>query len=260
MQINYYVPFRKKRKIARLYCKISVFLANPFIRKRKILQDVSCNGLDIDYKDIPVIINNYNRYTWVKELIGWLEKAGMRNIYIIDNASSYSQLFDYYAETKHTVILLNANIGYKALWDTKIHLWFKDLPYIYTDPDLMPIEECPYDVVEYFKKILIENDNITKIGFGLKIDDIPDYYAQKETVLEWEKKFWDNEISKDLYKADIDTTFALYKPNQKGQQWGNTLRTGGVYQMRHRPWYENDDDLSEEELNYKKLAVTSTWY
>lgn len=260
MQIHYRVPFKRFRKIARTYCKASVAWSKPFIKNRKLLKNIHAKGWDVDYREIPVIINNYNRLEWVKELINWLEKAGMKNLFILDNASTFPPLLAYYETTKHTVIRLNANIGYKAIWDTKVHLWFKDLPYIYTDPDVMPLATCPLDVVDYFKKILMESDEITKVGFGLKIDDIPDFYPQKDQVLEWESKHWNNPIAENLYKADIDTTFALYKPNCKGQQWGRTLRTGGVYQLQHLPWYQNPNHLSEEEQNYRRLAVTSTWY
>lgn len=38
-----------------------------------------------DYKDVPIFINNFNRYTMLKDLVGCLEKRGYRNIYIIDN-------------------------------------------------------------------------------------------------------------------------------------------------------------------------------
>lgn len=257
MIIEYKIPFSKYRKIARSYCKTVQFINAPFAH-RKMLKHLSGNG--IDYREIPVVINNYNRINHLIQLIHWLEKAGMKNIYIIDNASSYRPLLDYYNCTKHNVIKLNANIGYKAFWDTPIHLWFKGLPYVYTDPDVLPVEECPLDAVRFFQEVLSKYEKINKVGFGLQINDIPDFYPKKSEVVEWEKKFWENQISEDLYKADIDTTFALYRANSVKQQWGKTLRTGGRYLTRHLPWYENPASLSEEEIYYQKMTIGSSWY
>jgi len=257
MVIEYKVLFPKSRKIARMSCKTVQFIKTP-AAKRKMLKHIDSDM--IDYREIPVIINNFNRVNHLNKLINWLEKAGMQNIYIIDNASTYLPLLEYYSHTKHTVIRLNANIGYKAFWDTPIHLWFKGLPYIYTDPDVLPVEDCPLDAVRYFQEILDKYKNINKVGFGIQINDIPDYYPKKPDVIEWEKKFWENQISENLYKADIDTTFALYRANSVKQQWGKTLRTGGKYITRHLPWYENPASLSEEEIYYRNKTAGSSWY
>ena len=257
MIIHYKIPFSNYRKIARTYCKIIQNIKKPF-KKRKMLKHL--NGENIDYRDIPVIINNYNRISYLHRLLDWLEKAEMRNIYIIDNASTYPQLLEYYKNTKHIIIKLSANIGYKALWDTSIHLWFKGLPYIYTDSDILPIDECPLDAVKFLQEILRTHKGISKVGFGLKIDDIPDFYPKKSDVIKWEIKFWDTPISENLFKADIDTTFALYRASSVKQQWGKTIRTGGNYMARHLPWYEDPDTVTEEELFYRKKSIGSSWY
>ncbi len=257
MIINYWIPFSNNRKLARSYCKIVLYIKRPFV-KRKLLKHY--NAGDINYRDIPIVINNYNRLDYLQKQIDWLEKAGQRHIYIIDNASTNPQLIDYYKNTPHTVIKLTANIGYKALWDTCIHLWFKGLPYVYTDPDILPVDNCPHDAVNYFHEILKQQPHINKVGFALKIDDIPNYYPQKKEVIKWETKFWDNPISTNLYKADIDTTFALYRANSIKQQYGKTIRTGGDYIARHLPWYENPTAPSQEELFYRENAIGSYWY
>ncbi|MEN6455175.1 MAG: hypothetical protein ABFD10_13030 [Prolixibacteraceae bacterium] len=256
MIINYTVPLSRNRKAARICCKVIQFFQTPFA-KRRMLTHLSAD--DMDYRDVPVIINNYNRLRYLSGLIDWLERAGMRNIYIIDNNSDYPDLLKYYNHTKHTVIRLNANLGYKALWDSSIHLWFKGLPYIYTDPDVLPVEECPLDAVKFFLEVLNEHREINKVGFGLRINDIPDFYPLKAKVVEWESKFWNNPLSANLFRADIDTTFALYRPFSVKQQWGKTIRTNGKYMARHLPWYENPNDLQAEDLYYKNTAVTSSW-
>lgn len=103
-----------KQYINHLYFKIKVaffywgvWLINQLIRP---------NCLDV--KNIPIIINNRNRLTYMKMLISSLEKRGYNNIYIIDNDSTYPPLLDYYSkECIYPVFYLNKNVGYNALWD-----------------------------------------------------------------------------------------------------------------------------------------------
>ncbi len=202
-------------------------------------------------KKIPIIINNRNRYTYLLQVISWLEKNGYANIYIIDNASTYPPLLDYYSATKYKVFRLKENIGHLALWQTGIIKQFVNNYYIYTDPDILPIEECPGNVMEVFMQILKKHEEIEKVGFGLKIDDLPDYYAHKKKVLDWEVQFWEKPIEKDLYDAHIDTTFALYRPFTDKGPAIKSYRTGGEYMARHLPWYEDSKNPTEENIYYK---------
>lgn len=211
-------------------------------------------------KDTPLIINNFNRLEYLKQLLAWLEKAGMKRVFILDNASSYPPLLEFYRNCKYPAFILDENVGHTAFWDTNFALLFKNQHYILSDPDVVPIEECPLNVIEYFYKLLDKYPEITKVGFGLKIDDLPDHYSRKKEVVEWEKQFWKEEIEPGVYKADIDTTFALYRPNTWYQQKGKTLRTGYPFFMKHLPWYINDENLNQEENFFRKTASKkSSW-
>jgi hypothetical protein len=208
------------------------------------------NGKDI--KQIPIIINNRNRLTYLLQLITWLEKNGYTNIYIIDNASTYPPLLDYYASTKHKIFRLKENIGHHSLWESGIIKQFETDYYVFTDPDIVPIEDCPGDAIEVFMNILKKYPRIEKAGFGLKIDDLPDHYADKQKVIDWEKKFWVKQVEKDLYDAQIDTTFALYRPYTDGHIWVQlSYRTAGKYMAYHLPWYEDSAKPTEEDTYYK---------
>jgi hypothetical protein len=202
------------------------------------------------FKNIPVIINNFNRLEYPKQLIGWLEAAGMHNIYIIDNASTYSPVLEWYKITPHTVFQLDKNLGFEALWRTVIFQRFVKSYYIYTDPDIVPKEDCPLNAVELFINLLQKYPEIDKVGFGLAIDDLPEYYTLKPKVVNWENRFWQHEIEKDIFIAPIDTTFALYRPGAKGGSELKALRTGGRYIARHLPWYIDPECLSAEEKYY----------
>lgn len=211
--------------------------------------------------EIPIIINNFNRLDYLKQQIEWLEKAGLTNIHIIDNASTYPPLIAYYKTLPYRVYKLDKNIGHEALWRTHVFQRFMNDYYVYTDPDIVPVEECPYEILDYLLNILDNNQEYTKVALGLKIDDIPEHYGRKEEVLKWEQQFWTEEVSKGLFKARTDTTFALYRPGTMFQQWDKTLRTGSPYMARHLPWYENDNVLSEEEIFFRSVTTRiSSWY
>jgi hypothetical protein len=206
-----------------------------------------------ELKSIPIIINNRNRYTYLVRLITWLEKNGYNNIHIIDNASTYEPLLSFYKNSSYNVFYLSENVGHLSLWKTGIIRQFEKGYYVYTDPDVVPVEDCPHDFMEYFYMTLQRYSHIEKVGFGLKIDDLPEHYKDREKVIEWESFFWKKEIEPNVYDAAIDTTFALYKPYTNGFNYvQNALRTGGNYQLHHLPWYEDSDNPLPEDLFYRK--------
>lgn len=217
----------------------------------------------MDLKKIPIIINNYNRVTSLDKLIKDLEKRGYYNIHIIDNKSTYPPLLEYYENCKYKVYRLKKNIGYKALWRSGI--WYKFIRgyYCYTDSDLSLVEECPDDFMQKFYDLLKKYPEVFKVGFSLKIDDLPEHYSRKEEVLAWESNYFKQEKEKDVFIAPIDTTFALYRPfARRGKRDGSDeiLRTGFPYQCRHLPWYVNSTDPGEEELFYiKSLSKPTHW-
>jgi hypothetical protein len=211
-----------------------------------------------DLRAIPVIINNYNRYECLVQLVAWLEKVGMTNIHILDNDSSYPPLLEYYARTPYRVVRLGRNVGYKALWTTPVWNEFKNDYYIYTDPDVLPWEQCPDDFIEHFFRTLNAQPAYGKVGFGLKIDDLPDHYAHKAKVVTWEQKFWQQEIAPGLYDAKVDTTFALYRPRAEGGHWCTAIRTGPPYVARHLPWYADSAHPNEEDEFYARSVARAT--
>lgn len=207
--------------------------------------------------DFPVIINNFNRLDCLKQLIAWLQRAGMTNIHIIDNNSTYPPLLSFYKTCPFTVYKLNRNVGFLALWKTPVFKRFSKDYYIYTDPDIIPVEACPLDTVQYFFQILHEHPEYDKVGFGLKTDDIPDYYPLKHKVISWEKQFIEKPVSEHLFDAPIDTTFALYRPGVMGGSELKAIRTGGAYMARHTSWYIDPLHLSDEDLFYVQSADRS---
>jgi len=212
-------------------------------------------------KDYPIVINNFNRLEWLQQQIDWLESVGQRNIIILDNLSNYPPLLDFYQRTKHLVIRLNGNVGHEAFWRTHVFQRFGKYFHVYTDPDVLPTSETPKDFMFYFKSLLDEFNDIQKVGFGMKRDDIPDFYPKKKEVLDWENSLDQEEVKPQVFRSKVDTTFALYRPGAMFQCWERTLRTGGNYALRHMPWYEDPKNLSEESINYLNTTnSSSSWY
>ena len=214
-----------------------------------------------DLYELPIVINSFNRLDSLREQIAWLEKSGCKNITILDNASSYQPLLEYLAKTKHRVEHLGRNIGPMSLWQTDHFKEFGKNYYVYTDPDIIGVEECPPDFLEYFYEILRTHPLLEKIGFGLKLDDLPDHYDKKQQVLKWEQQFWDKPRGDDLYNATIDTTFAMYRPYAKGGSECVSIRSGGQYLARHVPWYSDSANPTEEDRFYEASIDkgTSHW-
>ena len=65
-----------------------------------------------------------------------------------------------------------------------------------------------------------------------------------------------------MFRADIDTTFALYRPlDRRRHGEGRALRTGPPYVARHLPWYLDSSNLSAEDAYYREHAdpTISNW-
>lgn len=216
----------------------------------------------IDFYNIPIFIISYNRFSYIQSITQQLEKLGYHNLKIIDNASTYPPLLEYYETTKYEVFRLDRNYGHKVFWENECFEEFRKDLYIVTDPDIMPIESCPNDFVKQFYLLLKKYPRIKKVGFSLKIDDIPKDAPMFEAVNQWEKAYnffkipWEN-----AYSADIDTTFALYIPDSLdvSRHFITAIRTGVPIQARHLPWYKNEKDITDEDIYYSEHRNNGFW-
>ena len=209
----------------------------------------------LNCKSLPIFINARDLYKPLHRLIRWLLEAGYTNINVLDNDSTYPELLEFYDAIRRDVriIRLGFNAGQKAIWTTNV---LEQLgiggPYVWTDPDVVPSEECPSNVLEYFYAVLRAYPQKTKVGFGLRIDDLPTHYQFKQRVITWESQFWAKRIAPNLYDAAIDTTFALYRPGSSYDL--RAIRTGFPYVARHLPWYENSQRVSKDQAYYVQHA------
>jgi GT2 family glycosyltransferase len=204
--------------------------------------------------DVPVIVISRDRLDCLRQLVEWLERTpGIGPIHIVDNASSWPPLLDYLAQSPHTVHRLEVNLGHHAPWVIGLVAAVSDAPFVVTDPDVLPDPGCPSDVIAHFREVLARHGDVDKVGFGLRIDDLPNGFPHRNSVMRWEGQFWQNEVEPGVFKAEIDTTFALYRPGRDHKKY-NALRTGEPYVARHLPWYVASDSLTAEDRHYRAHA------
>ena len=209
------------------------------------------------WQDVPIFINARDRLGVLRRLIDWLRSAGYRNLIILDNASTYPPLLEYYAalerDPRLKILRLDKNLGFKALWLSNALERLKiATPYVYTDPDILPIGSCPKNFVRRLMKILNANHELRKVGLGLVYDDIT--FFDKDAVQRDEADYYvGTRVGDNLYFAQVDTTLALYS-NTRHYSLRFSLRTTGDLRAYHLPWYFDYDNLPEDERYYLSHA------
>lgn len=206
-----------------------------------------------DYRRVPVFIVCRDKVSPLLSLVNWLEGHGYENIVLVDNASTYPPLLEYFRRTPHEVVRLAENLGpQQSIWSTGVRdRYARRSHFVVTDCDVIPDSACPGDAVDYFHWALSRYPSFVKAGFGLRIDDLPESNELAETVVRWEHAFWTRRFARNLYEADIDTTFALYRPDSEFAL-GPAIRTGKPYLARHQPWYVDSRNRSEEDVYYRE--------
>jgi hypothetical protein len=217
----------------------------------------------LPFRDVPVVVNSFNRVGSLRRLVDWLLRAGHARVVVVDNASSYPPLLRYLAELEErgraTVVRLDANLGHLAIWRCGLlERLGIDSEYVYTDPDVVPAEFCPPDLVGRLRAVLADNPDVAIAGVGLRLDDLPDAYGHKALVLAWERQFWRAPAAPGLFHAPIDTTFALYRPGSGHALGSPSVRTGWPYIAAHEGWYLDHAAPSEEDRFYQAAAAPGT--
>ncbi|MEI6497985.1 MAG: glycosyltransferase family 2 protein [Actinomycetota bacterium] len=213
-------------------------------------------------EQVPVFITVRDRVEPLRELLAWLERAGLHEVWLIDNASTYAPTVEFLAATTHHVVHTRRNLGHRAPWlSGTVQRHAHGRFYVVTDPDVVPDEDSPLDAIDHFRALLDRYPDIDKVGFGIRTDDLPAHYLLRDDVIDWERPFWTDEVEPGVFRAGIDTTFALYRPLDRRDDMLRSLRTGAPYVARHLPWYVDSAALSEEDRYYREHAdsTVSNW-
>lgn len=233
------------------------------IRFSKLIKKQVANPLSI-----PIIIINFNQLHFLEKLVNFFLDRGHENIVIVDNKSSYPPLLEYYNELKSnsniTIEMMSDNFGHMVFFNNKsLQKKYGKGFYFLTDADILPNDNLPLDFFEIMLKFMKNNFvNITKVGFALDINSIPDYYPNKQNVIKWESSFWENELEHNVFHSLIDTTFALYKPGYPKKYSQNeflyAIRISDNFTAKHGGWYVDYNNLTDEQLYFQKTANSSS--
>lgn len=255
-----YLTLKKvKYLLLDLYRALSWWFKIYIVSRYNALFNSAVRAQNKDFKSIPIIIINFNQLEYLKKLIHFLQDRTYKNIVIIDNVSTFKPLLDYYKtiEKSVTVIRNTKNEGHRVFWKNKyFRKKYGKGYYVVTDSDIVPHDNCPENFLLHFKAILDRTKNLSKVGFSLQIDNIPDTNLHKEKILKWEKPFWETKNKEGHYIADIDTTFALYRPLNQLEYYYfyKSFRLKPPYIAKHGGWYIDHNNLNGEQEYYMKTA------
>jgi len=233
----------------------------------------------IDIKELvlrrstPFVVNSFNQLTYVKNMVMKLHAAGFRNIYVIDQASSYPPLLAWLAQASEEGIVFPlyspANNGPHYFFLSRLYEIFGGAPFLYSDPDLS------WDVManDFLTRMfeIAHRYSFYKVGPALTIpgpaEMKPGMITTADrgipmTVAEFEHRYWQNEIEPGVYQAPIDTTAHLFLPQYypANAPLVTGLRVAGPgYSMLHLPWFINDPMPAEEYQFYLQQTRHTTW-
>lgn len=200
-----------------------------------------------------------NRLKLAVNVANWCHEHGLEPIFI-DNGSDYPLLIQYYAELcPYQVYRLGANYGHTCIWIPELDILNKlgiTGRYIVTDPDL-DLSGVPDDFLGIMNAGL-DKYPVDKCGLSLEIEDLPDSEEGNYIRYRCEARYWKTPLDSQYFKADTDTTFALYR---EGVNWysHSAVRTNRPYTAKHLPWYYTDfNSLPEDEKYYFQSANDSS--
>ncbi|MBJ8072622.1 hypothetical protein BWGOE4_23240 [Bacillus mycoides] len=218
--------------------------------------------------NIPVIVIAFNNITYLKKMLNQLQekKVEDENIWIWDNNSTFPPLLKFYEQisTKYNLMKNNENYGPQFFTNPQVLNLLPDF-FAVSDPDLYFNEQMPDDFLGYLKKLTIDL-SVFKAGLALDISPDPNFNEELRagfqcTVRQWEQQFWLFPLRQynnpKVYKAHIDTTFAVYNKKFINNGFYDAVRVADDFTCKHLPWYKNNI-ISDEE---KKLFNTewSNW-
>lgn len=204
-------------------------------------------------------------------MVEYLIQIPELEVIIIDNASTYPNLLDWYDTNPCKIYRLEKNYGNFVLFSSpeaipghtkpdfkEIYGIDKGRQYILSDCDL-DLSSVPREtLLPVLQEGLREYPNAVKCGISLELNDLPDTALAREAK-GWELNNWSRK-PEDYTKgggkfisAPVDTTFALYTGIGEQNDFDRCIRTDRPYTARHLTWYYGPHNPPpEDELWYLK--------
>ena len=207
---------------------------------------------------INVFIISFNRVTWLPDMVRDIfAMDNVGEVYIIDNASTYAPLLEYYENTPAKVIYLDRNLGHKSPWLSDVISQLATPYYVVTDPDLS-LSGVPRNCLTHLLKGYerYKHLHINKVGLALEIKDLPKT-KHTEFVRDFEfNNMWRRPLDPEFFHATCDTTFALYNKNKfiwdvdpaNHLDFTHAIRSNYPYVAKHMPWYDDPENPSQEDM------------
>jgi hypothetical protein len=202
-------------------------------------------------KNYPIVLTNMNRLTTCKSMVESLFSLnGSSDITIIDNASTYPPLLDWYEEIKNDVKVIRhaGNHGPWVFFNSNFWSTIDSEFYIYSDADLELNSAMPYNWQEIMKDYYDKYQGDRKISLALDLEDIPDHYEYIDQVKNHQSVCWYPTEEENVYKAITDMSFTM-DSKLKGYRY-ESVRLAGKFMAKHIPWYIDFNNISEEEKYY----------
>jgi len=193
---------------------------------------------------LKVIIINRNLYTWPKAMVDWLNQFPV-DVHIVDNASTYEPLLEWYKTNPCNIIKLETNQGHMCFYGGEVgKVLERGKHFVISDPDL-DLSGVPHDWIDVMHETMEEYKEYNKVGLSLELEDLDlennvvSGYAKRH-----ESQFWSTPINEKLFKAAVDTTFCLHRADMGHSYAG--IRLNRPYTARHLPWYVDPNNVDAE--------------
>jgi hypothetical protein len=196
-----------------------------------------------------------DRVTYARRCTLQLLESGL-DVHVVDHGSTYPEALQWlnHLRSMNVPVWSRPNGHARTLWD-----WdrFPEIVgerdrYVVTDCDVVP--DAPDDWLAHLGSVLDRHPEAAKVGLGLRIDDLPTRYLLHSVVCDWERRYWVDRAEPGVWRADVDTTLALYRPLGEVREftYERSLRTDHPYVARHLTWYEDSGNLPDEINFYRK--------
>ena len=159
-------------------------------------------SFSIKRMEIPIFIIVHNQFEQLIISVKSYESQIHNRIKIIfhDVCSTYPPTLKYLEQKKkegHLVYRTEENHHHTVMDSVKDYLKYNTdcKYYVLTDPDIV-LENVYHDILEFYI-YLLEKLKLTNVGPLLRIDNIPNYYPQKETLQRKYSKFYNGKRKKE---------------------------------------------------------------